>query len=73
MIVITNNSTYEFDGVDSRYRKIKPQIEEWKIYYGFFLEPCVGKRLVIIRDQDKITTTSVVLEIQDDDDDDLDP
>jgi len=71
MIVITKNSTYEFDS--GQYRRIKPKMGEWKIYFGFYEEPAVGSPLTILRDKDRRTITSKVLDIQEDDDDDLEP
>jgi hypothetical protein len=71
MIVITKNSTYEFD--DGRYRRIKPKVGEWKTYFGFYEEPIIGSPLNILRDKDRRTITSKVLDIQEDDDDDLEP
>jgi len=72
MIVITKNSTYEFD--NGQYRRIKPKMDEWKIYFGFYEEPVVGSSLTILRDGDRRTITSKILHIQEDDeDDDLEP
>lgn len=69
MIIVTQNSSYEFDSEQGKYRKIKPSFENWKKYEGFFPDPCVGKSLRIIRDANTMTTTSKVLEIHEDEDD----
>lgn len=69
MIIVTQNSTYEFDADQKQYRKIKPGFGNWKSYECFFLDPCVGKSLRIVRDFNTMTTTSKVLEIHEDKDD----
>ncbi len=68
MIIVTQNSAYEFDDEKCKYRKIRPSLGLWKTYDGFLVEPCVGKRACIIRDANTVTTTSRVFEILKDED-----
>lgn len=63
MIIVTQNSTYEFDSDQERYRKIKPSIGIWKTYHGFLMDPCIGNSLRIIRDANTLTTTSRITQI----------
>lgn len=63
MLVKTQNSTYEFNVEFSTYRKVQPIESEWKIYFGFISEPKIGNPLKIMRDESKITTTSIIVDI----------
>jgi len=71
MIIVTKNSTYEFDSENSRYRKIKPECGEWKVYYGFASELKNGVKAKIVRDDNRTTITSIICEIQEDDEDEV--